>query len=85
MVQRFAGEIMSPAKEKQLTPTELIYLQMLVDGSEIKEMGLKMGVTKFVAYFHLDRIRKKMGARTNPQAAVIAVTSGIIHPSENHG
>ena len=61
-----------------LTPTQIEYLDMLANGHEPKEMGLRFSVTKFEVYYHLSEIRKKLGAHTNPHAAVIGIDYGIV-------
>ena len=67
-----------------LNPTQLAYLDMLVNGFEIKEIGRRFGVSKYTAYWYLRNIRKILGARTNPQAAAIGVARGLVSERKNN-
>ena len=55
----------------KLSPKEAEILELLIDGHSLKSAARVIGMNHHTAQSHVGRVRLKLGARTNEQAAVI--------------
>lgn len=62
----------------QLSPRELQALQLLADGHSVKGAAQQMRLSVETVKDHAARTRLKLSARSNVQAAVIAVRRGLL-------
>lgn len=60
-----------PATGKSLSPRERQVIQLYADGYSGPRIGDRLGISKYTVQIHLDRIRKKLGARNRVHAAVL--------------
>lgn len=68
-----------------LEQREVEYLQRLAQGETIQEIARAWGYEESGARSIGERLRKKLGARTNTQALFIAVQLKFIDPARRHG
>ncbi|WP_158240563.1 response regulator transcription factor [Telmatospirillum siberiense] len=63
-----------------LTNREIESLHWLASGLRLDIIACRLGISEWTVSFHLKNARDKLGARTNEQALVKALTFGLIHP-----
>ncbi|MER6350605.1 helix-turn-helix transcriptional regulator [Streptomyces sp. NPDC001634] len=68
-----------------LSPREVEYLQCLAQGDTIQEIARSWHYEESGARSIGERIRKKLGAKTNTQAVFIACQLKILEPNRRHG
>jgi len=56
-----------PGPRELLTPRELEVFEQLVGGATVKEAAFELGLSASTVYTHLDRIRAKVGVRTQAE------------------
>jgi DNA-binding CsgD family transcriptional regulator len=54
-----------------LSPKEAMILQLLIEGHSLKSAARVVGMSHNTAQSHIGRVRLKLGAHTNEQAAAI--------------
>ncbi|MFD8777577.1 hypothetical protein [Streptomyces sp. NPDC059916] len=68
-----------------LAPREVEYLERLARGESIQEIAQAWHYEESGARSIGERLRKKLGARTNTQAVFIAVQLKVLDPTRRHG
>jgi DNA-binding CsgD family transcriptional regulator len=63
-----------------LSPREREVLVWLASGLRTAEIAHRMGIETVTVGYHLQRARRKLGARTREQALVLALRDGHISP-----
>jgi DNA-binding CsgD family transcriptional regulator len=56
---------------RDLSPTEAKILELIIDGHSLKSAARVAGMCHSTAQSHIGRVRLKLGALTNEQAAAI--------------
>jgi DNA-binding CsgD family transcriptional regulator len=69
-----------PRRGDLLSPREREVLMWLASGLRTAEIAHRMGIETVTVGYHLQRARRKLGARTREQALAIAVKAGLIFP-----
>ena len=64
-----------------LTKRELEILEKIVSGLIDKEIATELHISEHTVRSHIKNIYRKMGVSSKSQAAVKAITKGIIHES----
>jgi DNA-binding CsgD family transcriptional regulator len=62
----------------QLTPRELDVLHLLVKGMSNRAIGEALHLSHRTVNFHLDNIYSKLGVQTRTEAAVFALSNGLV-------
>ncbi len=65
-------------KKSDFTPREFDVLVRLAKGASNKEIARDLGLQEVTVKLHLTRIFAKMGVRNRSQAAVMAVSAGLV-------
>jgi len=65
-------------KAKILSPQQAVIMQHLVDGLTIKEIAVKTQLAIVTVRRHINKSRKKFGARTQGQAIAFVVARGEV-------
>ncbi len=68
--------------EQRLTPHEKRVLRLLVAGKARKQIALEMGCRQRTVTFHLERIRRKLGAESTYQVVYLAARYGWVSAPE---
>lgn len=64
---------------KDLTPRNVVVLQMLVDGNTVKEIALALGIRpRTVKHSHIRAAREKLNATSREQLIARAVAGGYV-------
>jgi DNA-binding CsgD family transcriptional regulator len=61
-----------------LTYREHQVLQLIAEGHSNKIIGVKLDISDHTVKFHLNNVRKKLGATNRAQAAVAGIRQGLI-------
>ena len=61
-----------------LTGREIECLAMVAEGLSDREIGERLGIAGTTAHEHVERAKRKLGARTRAAAAALAVSLGIV-------
>lgn len=75
-----ARDLAERAYQPDLSPREHDVLQLVVDGLSNKEIAASLGVAEATVKTHIAHILGKLGVDDRTQAALAAVTRGIIAP-----
>ena len=63
---------------RSLTPRERQVLLLLADGLDVRSVARELGITVHTARTHIKSIMRKLDARTQLQAVLIAARSGVL-------
>ena len=74
-----ARKLEARKERDSLTPRETEVLQLIVEGNCNKEIMVKLGISDGTVRVHVSKVLEKLGAMDRTQAAVTALTQGIIH------
>jgi DNA-binding CsgD family transcriptional regulator len=61
-----------------LSPQQTIIMQHLVDGMTIKEIALCMEVSSVTVRKHINKTKRKLGAKTHDQTIALSVARGDV-------
>jgi LuxR family quorum sensing-dependent transcriptional regulator len=75
--QEMAGLAMVATPPAELTPRELECLRWVAAGKTDPEIGALVALSRATVKDHVDAARRKLGARTRPQAVVRLVLAGL--------
>jgi DNA-binding NarL/FixJ family response regulator len=75
-----ARELAERAYQSDLSPRELEVLAAIVDGLSNKEIATRLSLTDMTVKTHLTHIFSKLGVEDRTQAALAALTRGIVTP-----
>lgn len=62
---------------RELSPKEARVLELLIEGHSLKSAARIVGMSHNTAQSHIGRVRLKLGALTNEQAAAIYATKKL--------
>lgn len=64
--------------EPRLSPQQTIIMQALVDGLTIKEIASVMVLSSVTVRKHINKAKKKLGAKTQDRAIALVVARGEV-------
>jgi DNA-binding CsgD family transcriptional regulator len=64
----------------RLTPRERECLLRLAAGDRVDRIGERLGISASAVELHLRNARRRLGARTSPEAVAKAILGGLIEP-----
>ncbi|WP_299476800.1 LuxR family transcriptional regulator [Cypionkella sp.] len=67
-----------PEDEKSLTNAEVEALKLQSEGLRLKQIALRLGISESAVKARLNNVKRKLGARTQSQAASIAAARRIL-------
>jgi len=67
-----------PAEPIILTRRQRDCLQYIADGYTARHIGHRLGISKRMVSFHLERVRIKLGVSSTVQAVYLATKAGLI-------
>jgi DNA-binding NarL/FixJ family response regulator len=73
-----AFQLAEHATDEALTPGEIRVLRLIAEGHANKEIATKLSLTEGTVKAQVRNVMSKLGARDRTQAAIIALTRGII-------
>jgi DNA-binding NarL/FixJ family response regulator len=75
-----AQSLAERAYQSDLSPREFDVIQLVVDGLSNKQIAERLDLTEATVKTHLTHIFEKLGVEDRTQAAMAAVTRGIVRP-----
>ena len=63
-----------------MTPRERQVLELLLSGGTNKTMAIKLGLSPRTVEIHRARVMERLGARTLPEAVLMAADAGLKPP-----
>ncbi|MDQ5853948.1 MAG: response regulator transcription factor [Chloroflexota bacterium] len=83
LLQRLAHQAATPAapRSERLTPREQEVLRLLAQGKTNREIAAVLVLSPGTVKIHVERIIAKLGVSDRTQAAVRAVTLGLVEPA----
>ncbi|MDP1578590.1 MAG: helix-turn-helix transcriptional regulator, partial [Cypionkella sp.] len=67
-----------PEDEKSLTNAEIEALKLQSEGLRLKQIAAQLGISESAVKARLNNVKRKLGARTQSQAASIAAARRIL-------
>ena len=64
--------------EPELTLAEIAALKLQSQGMRLRQIGIELGITESAVKARLNNVKRKLGARTQSQAASIAAARRIL-------
>jgi two-component system NarL family response regulator len=78
--EHLAHELAERAYQPDLSPRERDVLELIVEGLSNKEIAARLSVTEATVKTHVARVLGKLGVEDRTQAALAAITRGIVPP-----
>jgi two-component system NarL family response regulator len=78
--EHLAHELAERAYQPDLSPREHDVLALIVEGLSNKEIAARLAVTEATVKTHVARVLGKLGVEDRTQAALAAITRGIVAP-----
>jgi len=76
---KIAEKIKWRKEQESLTPRELEVLRQIVNGYSNKEIMLNLKLSARTVSMHVSNMLEKLGAQDRTQAAITAISRGIVH------
>jgi DNA-binding NarL/FixJ family response regulator len=74
-----AGRLAARMGRPEITPREVMVLEMIVKGKRNKEIGAALNITEDTVKGHLKSLFAKLAVNDRTQAAISALQHGILH------
>jgi two-component system invasion response regulator UvrY len=62
----------------KLSPRQTAIIQLLVDGLTVKEIAILMELSSVTVRKHINKVKKKLGAKTHDHAIALVVARGDV-------
>jgi DNA-binding CsgD family transcriptional regulator len=72
------GQSEASSAARLLTPREVDCLRWVLKGKSDTDIGKILDISHTTVHFHIERVKKKLGAKTRTQAAAIVVSLGYL-------
>jgi DNA-binding CsgD family transcriptional regulator len=73
-----AGLAEPSSKKTPLSPREVECLKWVLEGKSDRKIAAILGISHTTVHFHVEGVKKKLGARTRSQAAAIVLNPGYL-------